>query len=103
MNPLKKQVHWADRLVVGLLFCCLAACANPPEATPTSLAPATEAPAATATQQPTPTAGIAPRSDVEYYVVAAGDTVSSIAAAYGLQPQTELWANRDQHFDNPDF
>jgi murein DD-endopeptidase MepM/ murein hydrolase activator NlpD len=103
MKPLKKQVHWADRLVVGLLFCCLAACASAPQVTPTSAPTATQQPAPTETQAPTPTPAIAPRSDVEYYVVVEGDTLSSIAAAYGLQPQTVLWANRDQLLDNPDF
>ncbi|MEX2162471.1 MAG: LysM peptidoglycan-binding domain-containing M23 family metallopeptidase [Anaerolineales bacterium] len=37
------------------------------------------------------------------YLVQDGDTVSSIAAQFGLQPETVLWANYGQLFDNPDL
>jgi murein DD-endopeptidase MepM/ murein hydrolase activator NlpD len=41
--------------------------------------------------------------DLEDYRVEEGDTLSSIAAEFGLQPETVLWANYDQLFDNPDL
>lgn len=43
------------------------------------------------------------RSESEEYVVQAGDRLSSIAAQFGLRPQTVLWANYEMLFDNPDF
>lgn len=34
-----------------------------------------------------------PREEIEIYTVKAGDTVLGIAAAFGLQPETIMWAN----------
>lgn len=42
-----------------------------------------------------------PREEVEVYTVQSGDTVLGIAAQYGLQPETVLWAN-SQLEQNPD-
>jgi murein DD-endopeptidase MepM/ murein hydrolase activator NlpD len=41
------------------------------------------------------------RAEIEVYTVKAGDTVLGIAAAYGLQPETIMWAN-SQIEQNPD-
>ncbi len=38
--------------------------------------------------------GVAGRERVEYYVIKPGDTLSSIAQAFGLSPNTILWENR---------
>lgn len=35
----------------------------------------------------------APRQDIAYYTVKAGDTVLGIAAKYNLQPETLMWSN----------
>ena len=88
----------------GLLFAYLIACApspiSAPSALPTAqvLQPTSDAPAP-ATVAPSPL----PLPDLQTYLVQLGDTLSSIAASYGLQPETVLWANYDQLFDNPDF
>lgn len=42
-----------------------------------------------------------PRTAIEVYTVKAGDTVLGIAARYGIQPETILWAN-SQLESNPD-
>lgn len=42
----------------------------------------------------TPTATLIPRTEVITYTIQEGDTVASIAARYGLWPETILWANR---------
>ncbi|MBI5734115.1 MAG: M23 family metallopeptidase [Candidatus Kerfeldbacteria bacterium] len=38
--------------------------------------------------------GVAGRERIEYYVIKSGDTLSSIAQAFGLNPNTILWENR---------
>ncbi len=38
-------------------------------------------------------ASVAPRDGIEAYVVAAGDTISTIAARFGISSNTILWAN----------
>ena len=43
----------------------------------------------------------APRQDITYYTVKAGDTVLGIAAKYGLQPETLMWSNSNIE-QNPD-
>lgn len=43
----------------------------------------------------------APRQDITYYTVKAGDTVLGIAARYGLQPETLMWSNSKIE-QNPD-
>ncbi|MBW7885475.1 MAG: M23 family metallopeptidase [Caldilineaceae bacterium] len=43
----------------------------------------------------------APRQDIMYYQVKAGDTVLAIAAKYGLQPETLMWSNANIE-QNPD-
>lgn len=41
--------------------------------------------------------------EILIYTVEMGDTLTSIAAQFGLQPSTVLWANYDQLFDVADF
>ena len=43
-----------------------------------------------------------PREDVQDYMVDTGDSVFAIASAFGLKPETILWANYDALNDNPD-
>jgi LysM repeat protein len=43
-----------------------------------------------------------PRDEVIDYTVDTGDSVFGIASAYGLKPETILWANYDTLNDNPD-
>ena len=91
-------------LFVGL-FLLLAACSPNPAATATeTLAPtSTPALAPSASPAPTATAAVAPRTDIETYIVEQGDTLSGIAARFGLMPETILWANRDELGDYPDY
>lgn len=42
----------------------------------------------------TPEASNQPRYNVEYYIVEGGDTISSIAVKFNLNPNTILWENR---------
>ena len=42
-----------------------------------------------------------PRSDATSYTVEKGDSIFGIAKAYGLKPETVLWANFDKLNDNP--
>jgi hypothetical protein len=101
INQQARQPLW---LYAGL-FLILAACgAQPPAnatetASPssTAVAPSTETPA------PTATALIPPRTDLEAYIVQDGDSISGIAARFGLMPETVLWANRDELGDYPDY
>jgi len=44
--------------------------------------------------QRTPTATVAPRTEVVTYTIQEGDTVASIASKFNLWPETILWANR---------
>ena len=44
-----------------------------------------------------------PRRGVIQYTVQPGDTLFLIAATYGLNPESVLWANYDSLKDNPDF
>ncbi len=98
----------AWRGCASLLFLFAAACAAPVAVTQTPLPTAAvvasatvEAVAeATATQ---PAATQAASGEIQTYTVELGDTLTSIAAQFGLQPQTVLWANYDQLFDVPDF
>lgn len=106
-----KQAHRFALSALSLFFVCLAAACAGPAATPTDTAPA--APAPTDTQAPPPTdtapaqestpAGTAEATQPFTYTVLGGDTVSGIAARFGLQPETVLWANYAQLFDNPDM
>jgi LysM repeat protein len=43
-----------------------------------------------------------PREDVQDYTVTTGDSVFAIAKAFGLKPETILWANYEALNDNPD-
>jgi hypothetical protein len=106
METIRKQLGQSLPAVLGLfLILGLAACGG--EATPA--ASATAAPSATVvpteTAEPVPTVTTAPtaRDDVETYTVQEGDTLSGIAAQFGLAPETVLWANYDEMYDNPDF
>jgi len=87
----------------GLLSVYLLACAPSPAPAPTGLPtaqvlhPTVTSPASAIPPSPQPQRGM------QTYVVQAGDTLSSIAAFFGLQPETVLWANYEQLFDNPDY
>jgi len=83
----------------------LTGCTSPAIPTPSPL-PATE------TKEPSTPTGVllkdtptvfANTSELQSYHVGEGDTLSSIATQFGLQPETVLWANEEQLFDNPDF
>lgn len=111
MHNLKKspqqQVVANPRRSLCLLFLfLLSACQPAPEPAPTQ---SPQAPAPTRTSAPllpTPAPAetlIAPRAEPITYTVQPGDTLSSIAAQFDLVPQTLLWANYDQLFDNPDL
>lgn len=86
----------------GLLLFIAACSSSAPQAT---LVPSEVAlPSATAqTPTPQPSATPQPRSEIETYTVQPGDTLSRIAAAYNLQPETVLWANYDALADIADF
>lgn len=43
-----------------------------------------------------------PRQEVQEYTVDTGDSVFAIASAFGLKPESILWANYDALNDNPD-
>jgi murein DD-endopeptidase MepM/ murein hydrolase activator NlpD len=43
-----------------------------------------------------------PRDDIQEYTVQTGDSVFAIAKAFGLKPESILWANYDVLNDNPD-
>lgn len=89
-------------ICASLLFTFLAACT--PSSTPTALptaeiispTPTVASPTAAPTSQPI-------SGDIQTYTVVDGDTITSIAASFGLRPETVLWANYDQLFDNPDM
>ncbi len=59
--------------------------------------------ALTITRQALPRTAIPdrPRGEVFVYTVQDGDTVYSIAAKFGLQPETIVWANREVLQDSP--
>ncbi|MEX2143963.1 MAG: peptidoglycan DD-metalloendopeptidase family protein [Anaerolineales bacterium] len=93
-----------QRVSASLLFVLLAACA--PQATPTpSGLPTAQVvqPSATGVELVTVSPTSPAQADLTTYQVQEGDTLSSIAAQFGLQPKTVLWANYEQLFDNPDF
>ncbi len=96
---LKQVRRW---LSAGLLFAIGACAPQSPASLPTaqlSSPVATQAVAATNTSAAQPTAATEPFS----YTVEPGDTLSSIAARFGLRPETVLWANQDLLHDIPDF
>jgi hypothetical protein len=101
INQQARQPLW---LYAGL-FLFLAACSAQPAATATETASPTLTAAAPSTEAPGPTATalIPPRTDLETYIVEEGDSISSIAARFGLTPETILWANRDELGDYPDY
>lgn len=107
-----KQAHWAGKLARSLLFVfLLAACTaseNParPIELPTVAVPSIQAESTGAGPTPTVIESTEPPASATepiLYTVQGGDTVSSIAAQFGLQPETVLWANYEQLFDNPDM
>lgn len=111
MSSISSTPKQARRIAaLSLLFVSLAACAGPaatpPAATPTSPPPTrTEAPPplSTATTPAATPAGTQTAAEPFTYTVAEGDTLSGIAARFGLQPETVLWANYTLLFDNPDM
>lgn len=100
---IKKQVWQAG--CASLLFLFSAACASG-NLTPTPLpTPQIELLSSPTAAEILPAATLAPpgREEIETYIVVEGDTLSSIAASFRLEPETILWANYDQLLDNPDF
>jgi murein DD-endopeptidase MepM/ murein hydrolase activator NlpD len=99
----------AWRSCASLLFIFVAACASPaptPTATqlPTAALAASNTPDQAAGPMATePAAMQGPSGEIQTYIVEPGDTLTSIAAQFGLQPQTVLWANYNQLFDVTDF
>lgn len=107
---IRKQAQLSIVLALSLFLVLLvAACGAAGEADPTSSAssvPSTPtllaSPTATdpvLTETPAPQS----REEIESYTVRQGDTLSGIAAQFGLQPETLLWANYDHLRDNPDW
>jgi LysM repeat protein len=96
-----KRKVW--RSVIASLLFILAACSPAPN-TPTQLPTAqiqlstSIAPTSTEASSTSQT-----RTEIETYIVVAGDSISSIAAAFDLQPETILWANYDLLLDDPDY
>lgn len=100
-TEMNKQV-W--RLVSAGLLSFLAGCSPAPEATATALPTAQVLQASsTPTIESAETAPPKLRTEIEIYTVVEGDTISSIAATFNLQPETVLWANYDLLLDDPDF
>jgi hypothetical protein len=98
-----KAINWqARRFFLASLLFVLAACTPQATPTPAPTAAPTQRPSATASEVPT-TPTPQPRSEIETYTVVAGDTLTRIAAAFNLQPETVLWANYDLLLDIPDF
>ncbi len=96
---LKSQV-W-QIAIVSLLF-LLAACSSS-GATPTQL-PTVQILQSTSTAASTaePISSAA-RTEIETYTVVEGDSIRRIASAFGLKPETVLWANYDLLLDDPDY
>jgi LysM repeat protein len=93
----------ARRVISASLLLFVSAC-SPAAATPTATAAATKPPQPSATATAAQNIPVASaRNDVETYTVQDGDTISSIAAQFGLQPETVLWANYELLLDDPDF
>jgi hypothetical protein len=100
MNAIRKQARRI--LSASLFFVFLTACAA--QATPTAPPTSTRTPRPSATESaPQATSTPQPRTEIETYTVAEGDTVSSIAAVFNLEPETVLWANYELLNDIPDF
>jgi murein DD-endopeptidase MepM/ murein hydrolase activator NlpD len=110
MNIQREQVSVAYRVSFGLLFVVwLSACQPSPQeellptaqtngdsSQPTPSAPATDE---TATVIPQPLG----RSEPISRLVKEGDTLTSIATQFDISPQTLIWANYSELFDNPDY
>jgi hypothetical protein len=98
---LKSQV-W--RFSSASLLFILVACSSSPQATSTNL-PTVEVLQSTSTPSPAPAEVTTDtsRSEVETYTVVEGETITSIASTFNLQPETVLWANYDLLLDDPDF
>ena len=101
-----KNLKQAGRVIfASLLFVFLTSCAAPKTATPAAL-PTAQVVQPTATGQALDTLEPSPQVvqiELQTYQVQEGDTLSRIAAQFGLRSETVLWANYDQLFDNPDF
>jgi hypothetical protein len=103
LRPLWTRQAW-QWICASLLFAFAAACS--PSATPTATTlPTAQAAQFTSTLAATPVSPTAeaPSTAPFSYTVQEGDIIASIAAQFGLQPETVLWANYDQLFDNPDM
>lgn len=103
MDPMgSKQA--GQHLFASLLFSLCAACTSSPSATPSVLPTAQVVqPPATVIISPTVAPSPEPSTGIQTYTVQEGETITSIAAQFNLQPETVLWANYDQLFDSPDF
>ena len=94
---------------MGLLFVFFIVACRPSQPSPPTELPTvviSTAPIETPEATQTPTNGAEqPSSGTEpfRYTVIEGDTLTGIAAQFGLQPETVLWANYDLLFDIPDL
>ena len=100
MNDLNTQARpW---FAAGLFF-ILSACAGAqPEATDLPTAQVEQQVTQTATLVEAITTPLVEPDDFQSYTVVEGDTFENVAAHFELNPETVLWANSDQLFDNPD-
>lgn len=101
MKPGIQRQVWPT-VFASLLF-VLSAC-SPSQLEPTQL-PTAQVQLSTSVA-PTSTDASSPsqvRTEIETYTVVEGDSISSIASAFGLQPETVLWANYDLLLDDPDY
>jgi murein DD-endopeptidase MepM/ murein hydrolase activator NlpD len=112
MNIQREQVSMAYRVSLGLLsFLFLAACQPAPQQDQLPTAQAqTNSDISLSTPSQLATGEIATeipqsleRGEPTSYFVQDGDTLSSIAAQINISPQTLLWANYSELFDNPDY
>ncbi|MGH2581910.1 MAG: peptidoglycan DD-metalloendopeptidase family protein, partial [Anaerolineales bacterium] len=101
MNDLNKQAR--PCIAAGLFFILFACVGAQPDATDLPTAQVEQQVTQTPTSFELTTTPSAEPDDFESYTVVEGDTVESLAARFGLNPETVLWANYDQLFDNPDW
>lgn len=109
MKKLLEQVKPVLWIGIGLLFVFfLSACRPVGEGLPSPKVEANETIEATVSPLPqleetTPPAAEEDRAEPIFYLVVEGDTLSDIAARFNLLPETLLWANYTELFDNPDY
>lgn len=108
MKKLNERVGLIPWISIGLLFFILLPACQPP---PTETLPTAVVEQATEKQTATPSIAVqatesTPSGNRESpitYLVEEGDTLSNIAAHFAISPQTLIWANYSELFDNPDY